>query len=130
MVPQNNAAGRPSIYINPKAFRGDLSALKLKNVEQGTLKTTQIMHTNVAGVTTKPRKVLKIVKDKYGNILSRVKVKWFKCLLTVFFINFIIVFLSFGCKSLHIYPVVLGLRNYDFSINTFYKFSTKNHMLF
>jgi len=95
-----SSTSRSSIYINPKAFRGDLSALNLPNLN--VIKGSSIGGNNVkrspptngnsakkvvgtvpktsatSSVTTsKPRTILKIIKDKHGNVISRSKVWWF-----------------------------------------------------
>jgi hypothetical protein len=45
------------------------------------------LNTGVVGGIAKPRKVLKIVKDKHGNIISKSKVKWYlNCLIHNIFI--------------------------------------------
>lgn len=56
---------KPSVNVNPKTFKGDMSGLK--NGESNSVKT--------AGVKTR-KVVLRIVKDKHGNTISRKKVKW------------------------------------------------------
>ena len=114
---------KKSIYINPKAFRGDLSALKgvaktsnaatgsqSNAVVRASVRTqigastgTRATGSETGGVTTgqqKKRTILRIVRNKKGEIISKSKVKSFiiHLLTTSWFTYFLINFLSIISK--------------------------------
>jgi hypothetical protein len=127
-----------SIYINPKAFRGDLSALNLANMnvikgssgggnnvkesssvssstvsksKTATSSSTATANSTKLPASNKPRTILKIVKDKHGNVISRSKVQWFMKSFLVFvllesvFLNYVFHFCAFYNIHAHLITI-------------------------
>jgi len=112
------ATARPSIYINPKAFRGDFSALNcnLKKINVGTTeggKQSPVVNIpssskvspavlndgSTDNVLVKPRTILRIVKDKHGNVISRSKVQWLNQFITFVFVLIFRIHFLFSCST-------------------------------
>lgn len=106
---------RSSIYINPN-FKGDLNELKGKPGNQSPSKEAHsrnfpLKSNNLpSGLSTiKHRTILKIVKDKHGNVISRSKVNWlklfnlFNCYYSLIFSTNILVVLAHALKRTCLY---------------------------